>query len=60
MTLLDVVVFNTYFCIERSGLPITHRDLWRDEAGGLNIYLFGLYFCLANNNAQPAKAEAGI
>lgn len=56
----DLVLGNTYFVIERSGLPFKHRDFWNDESGGLNAYLFGLYFSVANNRPRgnPAPAQA--
>lgn len=52
MTLFDVVVLNTYFRIERSGLPFSHRDLWRDELGDLNVHFMGLYFLVADNKPR--------
>ena len=58
MILFDLVIGNTYFRIERSGLPITHRDLWRDEAGGLNIYFMGLYVLWADN--RPTRTAPAV
>lgn len=58
MILFDLVIGNTYFCIERSTLSFKHRDFWRDEAGGLNAYLFGLYFLIAED--KPKKTVQSI
>lgn len=49
MKVFDLIVGNTYIRIERSGLPFSYRDLWRDEAGGLNGYFLGLHFLVADN-----------
>lgn len=56
--LFDLVILNTYFRIERSGLPRHHRDIWRDEAGGLNIYFMGLYFLVAED--RPTKRGPAV
>lgn len=57
MTLFDLVIFKTYFLIERSGLPFSHRDIWRDELGDLNVHFMGLYFLVADNTPR-GKASA--
>lgn len=54
----DLVIGNSYFRIERSGLPFSHRDLWRDEAGGLNGYFMGLYFWLVDK--RPTKRTTAV